>query len=91
MALINDIDEYGFKRSEEEIKYLNESEHFAKITKRQIEWNNFNSSTIKNNVLFRSYNLKKIIRKGMCDSLFTHLHQLVKLFINYFRCSIKSS
>lgn len=69
MALINDIDEYGFRRSEEEIKYLNESEHFSKITKRQIEWRNFGNSTIRNNVLFRSYNLKKIIRKGKKNEL----------------------
>lgn len=64
MALISDIDEYGFRRSAEEKQYLNESEHFSKITKHQIEWNNFNSSTIRNNVLFRGYSLKKIIRKG---------------------------
>lgn len=65
MALISDVDEYGFKRSEEEIKFLAESEHhFKKITQNQMEWNNFTNSTIRNSVFLRNYSLKRFIRKG---------------------------
>lgn len=66
MSLISDIDEYGFKRSDEEIKFLSENsdEYFAKITKRQIEFSHFGSS-FKNNFLLRDYTLKRFIRKGM--------------------------
>lgn len=65
MSLISDIDEYGFKRSEEEIKYLSEAtEYYTKITKQQIEWKNFQQSAYKNSFLFRDFNLKRMIRRG---------------------------
>lgn len=71
MSLISEIDEYGFKRSEEEKTFLSEnSEHFSKITKRQIEWNNFETS-YRNSLLFRNFTLKRYIRKGMEIDLFS--------------------
>jgi hypothetical protein len=67
MALISDIDEYGFRRSEEEIKFLSESDdYFEQITKQQLNFDTFNKGTLslRNNILTRSYMLKKYIRKG---------------------------
>ena len=72
MSLISEIDEYGFKRSDQEIKFLSEqSDYFNVFTRRQIKWNNFESS-FRNNFLLRNFTLKKFIRKGknLCnDSL----------------------
>jgi hypothetical protein len=66
MAQISETDSYGFKRCEEEIKYLSEdSEYYHKITKREIQWKNFQESAYKNSFLFRDYTLKRLIRKGM--------------------------
>lgn len=67
MALISDIDEYGFKRSEEEIRYLETNQqHFTKLTNQLIKWNSLNRS----NPLFKSIVLKTFIRKGMKSSNF---------------------
>lgn len=66
MALISDIDEYGFKRSEEEIKFIEQNEdYFKKLTNQLIAWNSLQSSSYKNNFLFRNISFKKFIRKGV--------------------------
>ncbi|KAG5680104.1 hypothetical protein PVAND_009630 [Polypedilum vanderplanki] len=69
MTQISDIDEYGFKRSEEEKKFREQNEeYFLKITNSSIAWEKFISSSslsIKNNILIRSYTLKNFIRKGV--------------------------
>jgi hypothetical protein len=65
MSLVNDIDEYGFKRSEEEIQFIaNEKDYFTQITRNSIEINNYLSNSNRTTFLFKKLRLKRIVRKG---------------------------
>ncbi|XP_070491954.1 growth hormone-regulated TBC protein 1-A [Chironomus tepperi] len=63
MAQASEIDEYGFKRCPEEMRFIEENqEFFTKLTKQLMAWEALNSRT---NPLFKSTMLKNFIRKGV--------------------------
>lgn len=64
-SLISDVDEFGFRRSEEEIKFLqaNATIYFTKLSKNSAEWASFNAS-YRNSPLLRNFTMKRLIRKG---------------------------
>lgn len=62
MAQASEIDEYGFKRCTEEMRFIEENQEFyTKLTKQLIAWEALNSRT---NPFFKSTMLKNFIRKG---------------------------
>ena len=62
MAQASEIDEYGFKRCPEEMRFIEENkEFFTKLTKPLMAWEALNN---RRNPLFKSTLLKNFIRKG---------------------------
>lgn len=62
MAQASEIDEYGFKRCPEEMRFLEENhQFFTKLTKQLMSWEALNNRT---NPFFKSTMLKNFIRKG---------------------------
>jgi TBC1 domain family member 6 len=70
MVLVSDVDEYGFKRSQQEMEFLEKNNQFyANLTRREIEFKNLENSVIRTNFLTKSIMLKRYIRKGIPYSL----------------------